>query len=149
MAISKLTAGDYIGYTLGGSKPTMYFENGHYTQVHDYADNVGWHSSGERHHYGNIGIVGQSILSHIFEMRDSEVQKEELNHFITKFKAGNYRSDAPEARLFECFIKAGAFYMHESRSRLIRKDDVGHDRRFDLAYIEDLLSNGRIAANEY
>jgi hypothetical protein len=36
-------AGPYVGYTLGGKEPTLYFERGHLTQVHDISSNIGFH----------------------------------------------------------------------------------------------------------
>ena len=149
MAINKLEAGEYIGYTYGGSKPTLYFENGHFTQVHDYKNNIGWHSSGTRHHYGNIGIVGQAMLSQVYNIKDKKVFVTELRNFINKFESGKFRSSASEAVLFECFLKGKQFYTHQSRSKLIRKDDVDYNRKFNKDYINNVLANGNWAANEY
>ena len=149
MAINKLEAGDYLGYTYGGVKPTLYFENGHFTQLHDYENNIGWHSSGGRHHYGNIGIEGQSMLSQTYKIRDKKAFELELKSFISKFELGGFSSNSSEAVLFECFLKGKQFFTHQSKSKLIKKGDMDYDREFDKAYINKVLSNGNWAVNEY
>ena len=53
--ISDEETGAYLGYTLGDTAPTLYFERGHFTQVHKNASDVGWHpNTGDRHYIKNI-----------------------------------------------------------------------------------------------
>lgn len=149
MAINKLEAGEYLGYTLEGVKPTLYFENGHFTQLHDYENNIGWNSSDGRYHYGNIGIEGKSVLSQIYKIRDKKAFQLELKNFIDKFELGKFSSNSSEAVLFECFLKGKQFFAYQSKSKLIKKDDMDYDREFDKAYINKVLSNGNWAVSKY
>jgi hypothetical protein len=48
MAIANSADFTYVGYTLGGTDPTLYFNEGRYTQVHANATNIGWHPRGNR-----------------------------------------------------------------------------------------------------
>ena len=149
MAINKLEAGEYIGYINGEGKPTLYFENGHFTQSHDYKNNVGWHSNGTRHYYGNIGIKSQATLKQIHTLADNKTLGLELKNFISKFELGLLESNAFEAVLCECYLNGKQFRTEVSKSKLIKNNDTDYDKKINKAYVDKVLYNGNWAVKEY
>lgn len=135
MPIDKATAGKYLGYTLGSTKPTLYFENGHLTQIHDDADNVGWHPN-----HGATHVV-TSISD---EGGDEFDSTDDLVAFTNDVINGDYEGDA---FLFEYSLNEHNVVIEEtihcSRSSLNAPDDT-----YDQAYADDALANASLAPNE-
>lgn len=149
MAINKLEAGEYIGYTSGDGKPTLYFENGHFSQVHDYENNIGWHSNGARHHFGNIGIAGQAMLKQAYSITDNKAFGAEIKNFVSKFELGLLEAGVSEAVLCECYLNGKQFRAELSKSKLIKKNDIDYNKKINKAYVDEVLSNGNWAVKEY
>ena len=146
MAISRFTTGEYLGYTYGREKPTLYFENGHYTQVHDLDHNVGWHPNHDQGHQRvNINKHGQARYLQIPVGDLDGVQG-----FVEEVKKGHYdpySKEDPEAALFE-FDGSGKDHTHLSGGKFISRDAPGGSL-FDDTYIDDVLRHGHWAFNEY
>jgi hypothetical protein len=125
--------GAYKGYTLGGSKPTFYFEKGHLTQQHDNADNVGWHpNKSDRHFIKNITDEAAST----YESNRSTWDRAAKTKFGLDVEAGKYDARPGEGSMVEGDVMTGRdgeekAYLHPSRGRFINatEDDAAYTKQ--------------------
>ncbi|MDX2362861.1 MAG: hypothetical protein QNK23_18770 [Crocinitomicaceae bacterium] len=132
-------AGTYLGYTLGRTKPSLYFENGRYTQEYPDKDNIGWHPNGSNHRGENIT---KDRYDEIMAIEVGDTVKEKA--FVVEFKKGSYDSDASTAKYFEV---SGSADIHPSSSRLIKTSYNDFDDQYDATYASNVLKNGVNAPN--
>lgn len=137
----------YLGYTLGGEKPTLYFKEGRYTQVHEDSDNVGWHPVNDKiHHQLNISPQEVHEIMKI-PPRDPDEQKFCRKILIEKVITGDRTQST--ACLFECDMESTGFSnIHVSRGKLIDVGSTGFNMSFGEEYAKKVLSEGHIAKNE-
>lgn len=145
MAITKATAGNYLGYTLSRTKPTLYFQNGRYTQVYPDANNIGWHPNGAYHRGSNIN---KQDYDRFIDLNLTPENSPEEREFISKFRNGDFDSDATDSKFFECFSKDGVNWSaHPSSSHFTKKGDASFDDTFNDAYADAVLAAGVLAPN--
>lgn len=134
----------YEGYTLGGEKPTLYFKEGRYTQVHESTENVGWHPLNTVKCYRvNITDEAEKVIMEIPEGDPNE------SKFALEVVAGKYTAKAGKGILCECYTNDDKqFVVHVSRGRLIRPSDFDFDKTYDAKYAKDVLAKGVLAPNE-
>jgi hypothetical protein len=131
----------YVGYTLGDIRPTLYFTQGRYTQVHGNADNVGWHPARPYHRGANISLADHT--------RYKDLSKEDKRTFKADFLAGRLDSNAADAKLFECSSNDNRSWRgHRSRAKLIKPTDAGFNAAYNEAAAKAVLAAGVIAPNE-
>ncbi|GLI56718.1 hypothetical protein PM10SUCC1_22320 [Propionigenium maris DSM 9537] len=138
--------GSYIGYTESPSnpgKPSLYFTEGHLTQVHDDDDNIGWHPNKE------------GLKNYMVNINESEVEKifkgtlEDRLKIISQIKGGVYREKPDASNLFEFVSKGGmAVDLHISRSKLVRPGDPDFKPEYSQSYAEETIKSAKIAENE-
>lgn len=137
----------YEGYTLGSSKPTLYFKEGRYTQIHDDPNNVGWHPipTGFKCIRQNINAQG---LKRIMEIPEGESAEENL--FALDVLKGVYTPrDTEESTLCELYTADNKdFIIHVSRSKLFKTGDGDFNATYNNAYAQEVLKNGDLAPNE-
>lgn len=132
----------YLGYTLGGTEPTLYFAEGRYTQVHSNPNNVGWHPVRPIYHGSNV------LESTIDAYHDSRGGEREL--FIQRFFNNEFETNDLAARFFELSSTDGQKWIsHKSRARLMRVGAPGFDNTYDTAYAKEVLRTGHFAANNH
>lgn len=145
--------GAYLGYTHGGELPTLYFENGHFTQAHQNPKNVGWHpNKGDRH-----------VIKNITEEKHKEYgdhrggpgawSAEKKAEFAKSVDKGEYDAKEGEGKMFESNVKVedGKDQYsgnHPSRARLVQVGEEGFKAAYGKAYAESVLAKGEVAQNE-
>ena len=142
MPISKEESGDYVGYTLGDSKPTLYFQKGHYTQVHSDPRNIGWHPNGPGTHYGYN--VAAKIAKDYLEYKIDEPE------IAAGLKAGTIGVDdsstAQYCEWVEHESKIKRF--HISRSKQMKVGATGFSADYNATYAAAVMLAGVKAPNE-
>lgn len=125
-----METGDYVGYTLGGQEPTLYFTGGRLTQQHRHAKNVGWHplKTGRRIIRNNIVKIEYEAYKYA---KAIEVEQNlgfgfcrmQLG-FVNKMIRGTYKEVAHAETLLEIQVEQDVLKsFHPSRGRLIRRKD--------------------------
>lgn len=141
MAINGYTEFTYVGYTLGGEKPTLYFAEGRYTQEHEILENIGWHPN----------PPGDCVRINITEEAADlylQIEDNEIEGFAKEVIKGTYNATAGGV-LCECHIKNGIFHgIHVSRGRLIRLADSNFEKTYSKEYATKVLAIGELAPNE-
>lgn len=144
-------SGKYIGYTIGGAHPTLYFEEGRYTQVHTNPENVGWHPVIGDQYQVNISSADYASIR-VRSTDDASVvaaKKAAKKALVEDVLDGSVADSAdPAGRLFEVSeINGTVTSTHTSRARLIRVGDAGFNPAFDEHYAQQVLDNGSVAKN--
>jgi hypothetical protein len=135
----------YIGYTYSDEKPTFYFAEGRYTQVHKNKLNEGWHPVKKNHRAANIKGTEAARFSAMKEKGDMPG----LEKFVAQFLKGDFDSDEKTAKYFEYSAEDEKNQIaHVSRGRLVKVGDADFHMGFDEKYAKDVLKTGKIAANE-
>jgi hypothetical protein len=78
MPLTEAEVGTFIAYTQGGGqaqKPTLYFTKGRYTQVHDHANNVGFHPNHAGQFTANIKLSHLGIINDLKRQRKDNFDK--------------------------------------------------------------------------
>lgn len=149
--ISDEEAGAYLGYTLGGTAPTLYFERGHFTQVHDDQNNVGWHpNKGDRHFIRNIN----PDMSNYYKTNRGQWSRKLKTRFGAMIERGVMNAEEGQGLMMEggVFINqennSETAYLHPSRGRLIRPGTPDFDNQYNEAYARQIVRTGNLAPNE-
>jgi len=145
------TVGKYLGYTESTDNkgfPTLYFENGRFTQRHQLITNVGWHPNSKDHYGSNISI---RKYNEYFKLKNVQ----EKDKFKTKFRKGrfDYHGSNAEnnAKYFEVFRDPfGKLRAHPSRSFLRMPGNAGFNKQYDQDYAYSKIETGFFQAlNSY
>jgi hypothetical protein len=145
MAIQQAESFTYIGYTLGGAKPTLYFKEGHYTQVHQVAENVGWHPN--RHGKYTAVNVSRQFAESILLAKNFAERAKLLKPYVNSAPP---EDNSNTAHLLEYWTRGGEIAtLHVSRGKLIKVGGPGFNPAYDAKYAYDVLLKGRIARNDY
>ena len=96
----------FIAYTQGGGqtqKPTLYFTKGRYTQVHDHADNVGFHPNHAGQFSANIKPAHLAVVNEAKRQR-----KIHLDNYKEKIAAAEKASrEGARSEVSEAILKSG------------------------------------------
>ncbi|MEO0583362.1 MAG: hypothetical protein AAF135_14150 [Bacteroidota bacterium] len=153
--------GKFLGYTMGGegrTQPTLYFENGHYTQEHEKPKNVGWHpNKGERHFIANV----EEKHYEKYGRNRQKWGRKDKTKFGKKVEKGKYDAKPGEGLMIEGNVKTKVaknwrgkkyqkeqIFLHPSRGRLIKPGDEEFDEKYSEAYAKEVLKDGKKAKNE-
>ena len=136
-----IVPGSYKGYTEGvQGHPTLYFEKGHYTQIHEDPKNIGWHPNAPGNYIGgNISVLGAERYDSIKSIEDPE-----MNAFVKDFGAKKYDDNSANSFFFEATIDGkSTTSVHLSRSRFQPKGG-----KYDDAYATTQMKSAKLAPNE-
>lgn len=141
--------GAYMGYTMGQELPTLYFENGHYTQIHDEPENIGWHpNTGVRHFIKN---VTEDAHAH-YEDNRGKWDRKQKTAYGKQIEQGDFDAEEGEGMMMEgnVIMSQGQekIYLHPSRGRLITPNDPAFNPKFGKRYALKVIRTGIIAENE-
>jgi hypothetical protein len=135
----------YRGYTLGGAQPTLYFDEGRYTQVHNDVTNVGWHPSHTTYCI-RINITAAAVNQFLAIPPDDLAGESAFGAAVV---AGQYTDNTANGVLCECYTNDNQNYMvHVSRGRFVALADPNFDNTYNNAYAQGVLANGVLAPNE-
>lgn len=152
--------GKFLGYTMGGkgrTQPTLYFENGHYTQEHNEPENVGWHpNKGERHFIANV----EEKQYKKYKTKRKKWNRKNKTKFGKNVEKGKYDAKPGEGFMIEGDVKTKTarnwlrmkyqkeqIFLHPSRGRLIKPGDEDFDEKYSEAYAKEVLKEGEEAKN--
>lgn len=142
-------AGNYNGYTDGRSKPTLYFENGHFTQVHGNKNNVGWHPELKE------GVLRRNIKEDIQDKWINLYSKKNKNNVeisdlaILTNEIMNGKYDDQDGLLFEFhYGGSGVRSYHPSGGNFKKLGDKNFDNQYDENYAINVVEKGKLADNE-
>jgi hypothetical protein len=138
----------YVGYTQEEESqlPTLYFEEGHYTQQHNDPSNIGWHPIQKGIICTRINVNANAVKL-IMSIQLEETEREE--NFAERILSGLY-TDEQNGTLCEVFYDKKDNYngIHVSRSFLVKTIHNNFNPEFNSDYAKDILRNGDFAANE-
>jgi len=136
----------YRGYTLGGAQPTLYFDEGRYTQVHGTPANIGWHPSHTTHCI-RVNITPAAAATFL------QIPVDDLageSAFGAQVVAGQHTDNTAAGVLCECYTNDNQNYtVHVSRGRFIILTDAAFNAAYDNAYAQGVLAAGVLAPNEH
>src|SRR5579859_5086781 len=133
-----IDTGSYIGYTEGApSKPTLYFDKGHYTQFHDNPKNVGWHPNISPNHTAHN--ISADAAAKYEAIRNSNTAARDLPPFVKNFRDGLYNADGDGTKYFEVTVAPDKYATHVSRGHL------KNDGKYNTQYATGALKSAQLA----
>ncbi len=106
MALTEAVVGTFVAYTQGGGqaqKPTLYFTKGRYTQVHDHANNVGFHPNHPGQFTANISLANLGIITE--HKRQLRHNYKKYNDYVLAAEQATKMNAKPEVS--QILLKAG------------------------------------------
>ena len=152
--MSSEVTGAYVGYTYGGEKPTLYFQNGHITQVHGMEDNVGWHNKFTAGNVNRVNLREQAAL-YMANLADNTNWGNDASENVYNNAMTAAQTALPAAGAFRLFeieivplVGGDRAVTHVSRSDLVLVTDPAANPVFDNAYANEIRKWSVEANNE-